>query len=97
MIDSSDVPLSTVREQLRAAEQMIARADRGLAEIGEKLSQLESEAADRERLFDALGRFGYLWEVLAQREKAKFMRQLIKSVTFDPLTRNVSLTFKRRP
>jgi len=93
MIDSSDASLSTVREHLNKAEHIVSQTERGLADVEEKLKGLESETVDRERLFDALTRFGSLWEVLAQRERVKLMRQLIETVVFDPVTGNISLTF----
>ncbi|MBU2626027.1 MAG: recombinase family protein, partial [candidate division Zixibacteria bacterium] len=58
MIDSSDTSLSTVREHLNKAEQIFGQTEQGLAEIDEKLKQFESETVDRDRLFDALTRFG---------------------------------------
>ena len=93
-ISGSDTSLRTVREHLSKVEDVVNRTEQELAEIDEQLARLESETVDRERLFDALTRFGSLWEVLAQRERIKLMRQLIETVVFDPVTGNVSLAFK---
>ncbi|MFH1892348.1 MAG: recombinase family protein [Candidatus Zixiibacteriota bacterium] len=93
MIDSSATSLSTVREHLKRAEHIVSQTEQRLAEIDGKLEGLESETVDRESLFDALTRFGSLWEVLAPRERVRLVRQLIETVVLDPVTGNISLRF----
>jgi hypothetical protein len=77
----------------KRVDQTVTQADRELVEIDEKLDQMESEIIDRGNPFDALSRFGSLREVVAQRERVNLVRQLIESVSFDPMG-GISLTFK---
>jgi site-specific DNA recombinase len=93
-IASSDTPLTTVGERLRESEELLSRLDHKINETDSERDRLESETVDKDHLIDALARFGSLWEVLVEREKARIMRQLLESITYDPESQQVALVFR---
>ena len=95
-ITSSDTPLTKVGERLRESEHLLSRQDRKINEIDNERERLASEAVDKDHLIDALARFGSLWEVLVEHEKAKIMRQLLESISYDPECREVALVFRAK-
>jgi len=57
--------------------------NRRLTQIKEELIQLEMETVDRREVVQALEHFNPIWGVLYPREKARIMRLLIESITYN--------------
>ncbi len=95
-IDFCDTPLTKIGDQLRRAEGSVCQAEGRLAELDEELGQLESETVDKEHLVAVLERFGSLWDVLSEGEKARLVHDLLESVVYDPASSRISLVFRRR-
>jgi site-specific DNA recombinase len=85
-IASAESPLSSVTDQLREIEELVARIDQRLEEIQVELNQLESETINRDHLTETLAQFGPLWEVLNETERTRLVNLVVESAVYDSVS-----------
>lgn len=88
------VPSQAVAAQLRAEEELRIQINSQLSTTNEALQQLGSVLNEVDQLADALTRFDSLWLTLQDEGRAKLLRRLLKSVSYQPQSHEVSLVFQ---
>ena len=93
-MNSSTTSLSTVAEQLRLTEQLVAQQQQRLAEINAEADRLGHEKVSKEHVVDALTRLESLWGKLTDSERTALLQQLLESVIYDPVNGEILLNFR---
>ena len=86
-------PSSATTARMADLHERIARAEHQLAQVRNRVGEIERQQVDEADVAAAFADFDNVWNALSSREQAEVMALLVARVEFDPADSTISISF----